>query len=184
MCRSYSWNYFIEGRIYTFLQISNFFFNNARWLYHIGKLSSLRHGSHQLTTRYLALDFFFLILPPPRYKEYSFIIIYGQMMSKTVFLPIPKCVAFSSVIQSCLTLCDPMDRSRPGFPVHRQLPEFTQTHVHWVGDANHLILCRPHLFLPSIFPSIRVFSSESVLHNKLPKLQHQSFQWICRTDFL
>ena len=42
---------------------------------------------------------------------------------------------FSSVAQSCLTLCDPMDCSRPGLPVHHQLPEFTQTHVHWVGDA-------------------------------------------------
>ena len=42
---------------------------------------------------------------------------------------------FSSVAQSCLTLCDPMNRSTPGLPVHHQLPEFTQTHVHWVGDA-------------------------------------------------
>ena len=44
-------------------------------------------------------------------------------------------VQFSSVAQSCLTLCDPMDCSTPGLPVHHQLPEFTQTHVHWVGDA-------------------------------------------------
>ena len=43
-------------------------------------------------------------------------------------------VQFSSVAQSCLTLCNPMDRSMPGFPVHHQLPEFTQTHVYWVGD--------------------------------------------------
>ena len=42
---------------------------------------------------------------------------------------------FSSVTQLCLTLCDPMDGRMPGFPVHHQLPEFTQTHVHWVGDA-------------------------------------------------
>ena len=42
---------------------------------------------------------------------------------------------FSSVAQSCPTLCDPMNHSTPGFPVHHQLPEFTQTHVHWVGDA-------------------------------------------------
>ena len=48
-----------------------------------------------------------------------------------------KCfkVPFSSVAQSCLTLCDPMDCSTPGLPVHHQLPGFTQTHVHWVGDA-------------------------------------------------
>ena len=46
-------------------------------------------------------------------------------------------VQFSPVVQSCLTLCDPMNRSTPGLPVHHQLPESTQTHVHWVGDAIH-----------------------------------------------
>ena len=48
-------------------------------------------------------------------------------------------VQFSSVTQSCLTLCDPMNRSTPGLPVHHQLPEFTQTHVHPVGDAIHRV---------------------------------------------
>ena len=63
-----------------------------------------------------------------------------------------------------------MNRSTPGLPVHHQLPESTQTHVHWVGDAmNHLILCRPLLLLPSIFTSIRVFSNESALHIRWPK---------------
>ena len=62
---------------------------------------------------------------------------------------------FSSVTQSRLTLCDPMSRSTPGLPVHHQLPESTQTHVHEsVMPSNHLILCRPRLLLPSIFPSI------------------------------
>ena len=71
---------------------------------------------------------------------------------------------FGSITQSCLTLIDPMDYSMLGLPVHHQLPEFTQTHVHWVGDAiQPSILCRPLLLLPSIFPSIRVFSNESVL---------------------
>ena len=83
---------------------------------------------------------------------------------------------FSSVAQSCLTLCNPMNLSTPGLPVHHQLPEFTQTHVHWVSDAsNHFILCRPLLLLPSIFPSIRVFSNESVLHTKRPKYWSFSF---------
>ena len=55
-----------------------------------------------------------------------------------------------------------MDCSMPRFPVHHQLPELAQTHVHQVGDAcNHRILCHLLLLLPSIFPSIRVFSSES-----------------------
>ena len=68
-----------------------------------------------------------------------------------------------------MTLCDPMDCS-PGFPVHHQLPEFIQTHVHQVNDAiHHLILCCPLLLLPSIFPSIRVFSNKSVLHIRRPK---------------
>ena len=69
-------------------------------------------------------------------------------------------VQFSSVSQSCPTLCDPIDCSTPGFPVQHHLSELAQTHVHWVGDA---ILCRPLLCLLSIFPSIRVFSNESVL---------------------
>ena len=85
-------------------------------------------------------------------------------------------VNFSSVTQSCPTLCDPIDCSIPGFPVHHQLPEFTQTHVHWVNDAiHHLILCRPFLLLPSIFPSIRVFSDESVLRIRWPKYWSFSF---------
>ena len=58
----------------------------------------------------------------------------------------------------------------PGFPVHRQLPEFIQTHVHAsVMPSNHLILYRPLLLLPLIFPSIRVFSNESVLCIRWPK---------------
>ena len=64
----------------------------------------------------------------------------------------------SSVTRSCPTLCDPMDCSTPGFPVHHQLPEPTQTHVNHVGDAiQPLILCHPLLLPPSIFPSIGSF---------------------------
>ena len=85
-------------------------------------------------------------------------------------------VQFSSVAQLCLTLCDPMDCSMPGFPVHHQLPELAQTHVHWwVMPSNHFILCRPLLLLPSIFPSIRVFSTESVLHIRWSKYWSFSF---------
>ena len=64
----------------------------------------------------------------------------------------------------------------PGLPVHHQLPELAQTRIHWlVKPSNHLILCCPLLFLPSIFPSIRVFSSESILHIKWPKYWRFSF---------
>ena len=71
-----------------------------------------------------------------------------------------------------------MDCSMPGFPVHHQLPELTQSQVHRVGDAmpsNHLILCRPLLFLPSIIPSIRVPSNASVLPIRWPKYWSFSF---------
>ena len=79
-------------------------------------------------------------------------------------------VHFSSVTRSRLTLRNPMDHSMPGLPVHHQLLEFTQTHVHWsVMPSNHLILCHPFLLLPSIFPSIRVFSNESAVYIKWPK---------------
>ena len=85
-------------------------------------------------------------------------------------------VQFSSVTQSCPILCNPMNHSTPGLPVHHQLPEFTQTHVHWiVMPSNHLILCRPLLLLPSIFPSIRVFSKESALCLRWPKYWSFSF---------
>ena len=81
-------------------------------------------------------------------------------------------VQFSSVAQSRPTVCDPMNRITPGLPVHHQLPEFTQTHVHRVGDA---ILCRPLLLLPPIPPSIRVFSNESTLRMSWPKYWSFSF---------
>ena len=72
-----------------------------------------------------------------------------------------------------------MNRSMPGLPVHQQLPEFTQTHVHWLSDAiRHLILCRPLLLLPPIPPSIRVFSNESALHVRWPKYWSFSFSII------
>ena len=75
-------------------------------------------------------------------------------------------VQFSSVAQSCLTLCDPMNRNTSGLTVHHQLLEFTQTHVHQVGDAiqpSHP-LSSPFPPAPNPSPSIRVFSNESTLH--------------------
>ena len=87
-------------------------------------------------------------------------------------------VQFSSIAQSCLTLCDPMGCSMPGFPVHHQLPELAQTHVHGVGDAiqsSHTLLSL--IFLPPIFPSIRIFSNESVLCIRWPKYWSFSFSF-------
>ena len=92
--------------------------------------------------------------------------------------------------QSCLTLCDPMKRSTPGLPVHHQLPESTQTHVHWVSDA----IQPSHPLLSSSPPALDLsqhqglFQWVSSLHQVAKvlelQLQHQSFQWIPRTDLL
>ena len=73
-----------------------------------------------------------------------------------------------SVAQLCPTLCDPLDCSIPGFPIHHHLRELAQTHVHWVMPSIQLALCCPRLLLPSIFPSIKVFSNESALHIRWP----------------
>ena len=74
------------------------------------------------------------------------------------------------VNQYQFSLCNLMDCSTPGFPIHQQMPELAQADVYLVSDTiQHLILCRPLLLLPSIFPSIRVFSHESVLCIRWPK---------------
>ena len=85
-----------------------------------------------------------------------------------------------SVAQSCPTLCDPMNRSMPGLPVHHQLPEFSLrlTSIKSVMPSSHLILCRPLLLLPPIPPSIRVFSNESSLRMRWPKYWSFSFSII------
>ena len=82
-------------------------------------------------------------------------------------------VHFSSVAQLCLTLCKPMNCSTPRLPVYHQLPKLMS--IESVMPSNHLILCCPLLFLPSIFPSIRTFSSESVLCIRWPK--HWTFSF-------
>ena len=75
----------------------------------------------------------------------------------------------------CPTLFNPMDCSMPAFSVHYQFPELAQSYVHWVHDAIQPSHPRPLLLLPSIFPSIRVFSNESVLHIGWPKYWSFSF---------
>ena len=99
-------------------------------------------------------------------------------------------VQFRSVTQLCPTLWDPLDCSMPGFPVHHELLELTQTHVHWLGDA-----IQPSHPLSSPFPPAFnhsqhqglfkwVSSSHQVAKVLEFQLQHQSFQWIFRTNFL
>ena len=99
-------------------------------------------------------------------------------------------VQFSSVAQSCLTLCDPMDCSTPGFPVHHQLPEFSRTHAHQVTDAiqpsHPLSSTSPPTFNISQHQGLFkwVSSSHQVAKVLEFQLQRQSFQWTFRTDFL
>ena len=99
-------------------------------------------------------------------------------------------VQFSSVAQSCLTLCDPVNRSTPGLPVHHQLPEFTQTHIHRVGDAiqpSHP-LSSPSPPAPNPSQHQRLFqwvnSSREVAKVLELQSQWQSFQWTPRTGLL
>ena len=99
-------------------------------------------------------------------------------------------IQFSSVTQWWTTLWDPMNRSTPGLPVHHQLPESTQTHVHWVYDA----IQPSHPLSPPSPPALNlsqhqglfqwVSSSHHVAKGLEFQLQHQSFQWTPRTDLL
>ena len=84
-------------------------------------------------------------------------------------------IQFSSVAQSCPTLCDPMNCSTPGLPITNCQSLLNPTSIEWMMPFNHLILCCPLLLLPSIFPSIRVSSTESVLHIRWPKYWSFSF---------
>ena len=97
---------------------------------------------------------------------------------------------FSSVTQSCPTLCDPMNHSKPGLPVHHKFSEFTQTHVLWVCDAIQQSHPLSSPSAPAHNPSQHqglfqwVNSSHKVAKVLEFQLQHQSFQWIPRTDLL
>ena len=88
----------------------------------------------------------------------------------------PKHVQFSSIVQSCQTLCNPMDCRMPGFPIHHHSGSLIKLmSIKSVTPSNHLILCHPLLLLPLVFPSIWVFSNESVLHIRWPKYRRFSF---------
>ena len=115
-----------------------------------------------------------------------------NLLQRDVFM-IHKIIQHSfrfSSTQSCPTLCNPMNHSTPGLPVHHQLPEFTQTHVHWVDDAiqpSHP-LWSPSPPAPSPSQHQGLFQWVSSSHEVAKvlefQLQHQSFQWTPRTDLL
>ena len=130
----------------------------------------------------------FLICPSWNWQSYCLCICWDSMnlLSPSVNGSV-KCFSihfanhlFSSVAQLCPTLCNPMDCSTPGFPIHHQLLELAQPHIHWVGDA---IQSSHPLLSPSLpafdLSSIKVFSNELAL-----RIQHRSFQWIFRGAFL
>ena len=114
----------------------------------------------------------------------------GELLEDLISYLILTSVQFSSVAQSCLTLCDPMDYSTEGFPVHHQILEFAQTHVHRVGDAiqpsNPLSSPSPPAFNLSQHQGLFqwVDSSYQVAKVLEFQLQHQSFQRIFRTDLV
>ena len=103
----------------------------------------------------------------------------GGVEVKTIILQISPGIAnlkeFSSVAQSCPTLCDSMDCSTPGFPVHHQLLDLTQTHVHWVSDAIQLSHPLSSPSPPAFNLSQHQFSNESALHFRWPKYWSFSF---------
>ena len=111
--------------------------------------------------------FLAVLLIPDRRGEW----IFGEQLTVSA-----SSVQFSSVAQSCLTLCDPMNRSTPGsLSITNSRSSLKLVSIESVMPSSHLILCRPLLLLPSVFPSIRVFFSESVLRSRW--LKHWSFSF-------
>ena len=122
----------------------------------------------------IAFDFNVIALHLPSHCSFSFVLGHGLsfLVSFSILLSMVL-QQYSSVAQSCLIICDPMNCSTPGLPVQHQLPESTQTHVHCVGDpSNHLIFYHPLLLPPSIFPSIRVLKYWSFSFNISPSNEH------------
>ena len=125
------------------------------------------HGCHSRTTGWIKRQSF---------CQCGVSYLSGSLILRHTYLEHFLCTQFSSVTQSCLALCNPVDCSMPGLPVHHQLLEFTQTHVHWVNDA-----IQPSHPLPSPFPpafslsQYQGLSNESVLHITWPKYWSFSF---------
>ena len=120
---------------------------------------------------------------------YSYMEYYSAVMKNEVLIYI-YIFQFSSVAQSCPTLCSPMNHSTPGLPVYHQLPEFTQTHVHWVMWC-HLTISSsvvPFSSCPQSFPASGSFQMSQLFTSGGQilefQLQHQSFQWTPRTNLL
>ena len=123
-------------------------------------------------------------------SEITLISLKNIRLLSVIFQEIKTVLQFSSVSQSCPPLCDPMNHSTPGLPVHHQLPESTQTHVHWVSDAiqpSHP-LSPPSPPAPNPSQNQGFFQWVNSFHEVAEvleyQLQHQSFQWTPRTHLL
>ena len=112
------------------------------------------------------------------------------MLALAIFILQRRSFQFTAIIQSCSTLCNPMDSSTPGLPVHHQLLELAQTHVQWVGDALQPLhsLLSPSSYAFNLSQHQGIFQWVSSLHQVAKVLEfqvkHQSFQWIFRIYFL
>ena len=152
---------------------------------------------HYIMTRFSGImiifcDYFlfFLRIQKSSWHPLSFLIFKIKLNKVGWTSGVGSSVQFSSVTQLCLILCDPTSCSTPGLPVRRQLPEFTQTHVHWVGEciqpSHPLSAPSPHAFNLSQHQGLFQWVSSSHQVAKVLEFQrqHQSFKWIFRTDFL
>ena len=174
------------------LDVCNFLWNATKYVvYHTIPLLGIYLKQRKAGT---STDIF-----PPMFISALFIIVRRWKKPKWSLAEewITKCgiylqwnIQFNSVAQSCPTVCDPMNCSTPGLPIHHQLPESTQTHVHWVSDAiqpSHPLLSHsPPAFNLSQHQGLfkPVSSSYQVAKVLEFQLQHQSFQRMFRTDLL
>ena len=155
---------------------------------HSGGVAPLRHSErtfysgcaiwpHETALKFQLRGYLFIHIP----FNNLFLALYFEIL-------VWSSVQFSSVAQSCPTLCNPMNRSTPGLPVHHQLPEFTQIHVHRIGDAiqpsHPLSSPSPPAPNPSQHQGLFQWVNSSHEVAKVLELQHQSFQWTPRTGLL
>ena len=127
----------------------------------LASCSNIRHHWSQITVQNITVMKKFDVLkshPKIWHRDMK----WANTIRKMALIDLLYTVQFSSVAQLCLTLWDPMDRSTPGLPVHHQLPDFTQTHVHWIGEA----IQPSHLLLSPFPPSFNLSQ------------HHGLFQWV------
>ena len=157
----------IDGIIFVFVARNRYYFVTLKEDHEIWSQKKLYINNmiNSLSSFIMSFD----LSLPVKYKLKSLYCITSSVLVVLSF-------QFSSIVQSCPTLCETMDYSTLGLPVHQQLLELAQVMpIRSVMSSNHLILCHPLLLLPSIIPSIRVFSNEAALRIRWPKYWSFSF---------